>query len=234
MPSLTNQAQLGIWQYLFNATPYLAGVGTFYVSLHNGNPGEGGSQSTYETTYSNYVRVAVPRSPGSLAVAGGSPVQVQNIQQIVFPACGPTGDVVTYWGLGLSATSPGTLITSGPLVMAGGSYGFTGGNASGLGVILVPALPNILFNQPVMFYAVGPGMLLPGNLVEGVIYYVGGIQTALGGGVYLSLSATPNNLNPVSFSYSGSGVMLPCSPMTVVANTTIPTFPPGNLIAYLG
>ncbi len=227
MASLSNAAQTALWQYLFNNMPWAALTGTLYVSLHTQNPGEAGAQSTYETTYSNYVRVAVPASAGTLLVSQNNPVKVQNIQTVSFPACGPTGDVLTYWGLGLSAASPGTLVTSGPLVTSAGAYGFTGSGS----LIYAPQLPGILPNALVMFYAVGPGSLLPGGIVEGTLYYVG--TTINGGAGGFTLSTTPNNVNPVQFGYAGSGMLAPCQPMTVVPNIA-PTFPPGNLVSYLG
>ena len=43
-----------------------------YVSLHTADPGEAGSQTTSETAYTGYARVAVARTSGGWTVASGS------------------------------------------------------------------------------------------------------------------------------------------------------------------
>lgn len=41
-----------------------------YVSLHTGDPGEAGDQTTNEATYAGYARVAVARDSGGWTVTG--------------------------------------------------------------------------------------------------------------------------------------------------------------------
>lgn len=41
-----------------------ATAGSLYLSLHTGDPGEAGDQTTNETAYTNYARVAVVRTAG--------------------------------------------------------------------------------------------------------------------------------------------------------------------------
>jgi len=57
---------------IFNATAWAdiaeddttSPLGNLYVSLHTGDPGVGNNQTTNETGYTNYVRVAVARTTG--------------------------------------------------------------------------------------------------------------------------------------------------------------------------
>ena len=45
---------------------------TLQVSLHTADPGEGGSQTTSETSYTSYARVAVARTAGGWMTAGAT------------------------------------------------------------------------------------------------------------------------------------------------------------------
>lgn len=225
MPSLSFASQASILRALFQGKP-LPSVSTLYVGLHTANPGGLGTQSTNETSYSNYARVAVPCSPGSWAVFQADPAQTQNIQAITFPACGLTGDTLSFWSIGYDASGPGQLITSGPIGPAT-AYGFTA-ISSTPGSLYVPLLPpGMVVNQPVVLYQFGPGMLLPGGLVEGQVYLVGSIV-----GQFLTLSSLPNNAAPVATILAGSGLLLPVSPL-VVTTAVVPTFPSSSLLTFM-
>ena len=94
-----------------------------YVSLHNANPGATGGQTTSETAYTNYARVAVPRAITTGWTASGE--LIENAIAITFPACGVTGDTLTYVGIGLSAfPTNGVLLYFGqltsPLIISNG------------------------------------------------------------------------------------------------------------------
>ncbi len=47
-------------------------AGSLYVSLHTGDPGEAGDQTTNECAYTSYARVAVARSGAGWTVTGNS------------------------------------------------------------------------------------------------------------------------------------------------------------------
>ncbi len=208
--------------YYFNGAA-LPPISLVYVALHNANPGADGTQSTNETAYSNYARVARPSSPGSWTVASGNPSSAQNIQPVVFPACGALGDVVNFWSVGLSATGPGQIINSGP-IGTGTAYGFS---ATLNGAIYVPLLPaGIVVNALVAAYQFGPGMLLPNGLNEGQTYYAGTVN-----GNILTLSTSPNNAAPLAFGSIGSGILTPVLPLVITPNVT-PTFPPNSINIY--
>ena len=92
-----------------------ATVGSLYISLHTADPGETGSQNTNETTFTNYVRVAVPRNVTNWTTSGTSPTQVANALAITFAQCGASGATLTHFGIGFSSSGAGTLHFSGAL-----------------------------------------------------------------------------------------------------------------------
>lgn len=89
-----------------------AAAGSLYISLHTADPGETGNQTTSETAYTNYVRVAVARSGAGWTVSGNS---ASNTSAINFAACGVTGATLTHFGIGTDPSGVGTLLFSGAL-----------------------------------------------------------------------------------------------------------------------
>lgn len=100
-------------------------AGSLYISLHTADPGEAGNQTSNETAYTNYVRVAVGRGVGTWTVSGTAPTQVANAADITFATCGVTGATLTHFGVGTDAAGAGKLLFSGaltsPLVVANGT-----------------------------------------------------------------------------------------------------------------
>lgn len=86
--------------------------GNLYVSLHTADPGEAGNQSTNETAYTNYARVAVARTTGGWTVSGNA---VTNAALVQFAQCGASGATLTHFGVGTSSSSTGKLLYSGEL-----------------------------------------------------------------------------------------------------------------------
>ena len=81
-----------------------------YVSLHTSDPGEAGNQSTNETSYTSYARVAVARGSGGWTITANSVSPVANID---FPAAtGGTG-TITHFGVGSASSGTGVLYYSG-------------------------------------------------------------------------------------------------------------------------
>ena len=76
-------------------------AGSVYASLHTSDPGETGDQTTNETAYTNYARVAIGRSTSAWSVAAGV---ADNDAAVTFPAGGASGSTITHVALG-SATS---------------------------------------------------------------------------------------------------------------------------------
>ena len=87
-------------------------AGSFYISLHTADPGDAGSQTTSEATYTSYARVAVARSGSGWTVTGANSV---NAAVISFPACTGGTSTVTYFGIGANTSGAGTLFFSGAL-----------------------------------------------------------------------------------------------------------------------
>jgi hypothetical protein len=81
-----------------------------YVSLHTADPGESGSQTTSETTYTSYARVAVARTTGGWTVTANS---VSPVAAITFPAGTGGSGTVTHFAVGTASSSTGKLLYSG-------------------------------------------------------------------------------------------------------------------------
>ena len=105
---------------LFNATAW-AGIAdnaasapytNLYLSLHTADPGTGNSQTTNETSYTNYARVAVVRTSTGWTVATNTAVNAALAQ---FPQCGATGATLTYVAIGTASTGAGNVLYSGAL-----------------------------------------------------------------------------------------------------------------------
>ena len=87
-----------------------ATAGVLYVSLHTADPGETGTQSTNEISYTGYARVGVTRGAG-WTVTNNS---VSPAATISFGAmAGGTGGTVTHWGFGTDSSGAGKLLYSG-------------------------------------------------------------------------------------------------------------------------
>ncbi|MBI3678103.1 MAG: hypothetical protein HY243_15955 [Proteobacteria bacterium] len=81
-----------------------------YVSLHTADPGEAGNQTTSETTYTGYSRVAVARASGGWAITANS---VSPVATINFPACTGGTATITFVGIGTASSGAGKLLYSG-------------------------------------------------------------------------------------------------------------------------
>lgn len=87
-------------------------AGVFYISLHTADPGETGTQTTSEATYTSYARVSVARSSAGWTVTGNT---VVNDGAITFPACTGGSNTITHFGIGSDASGTGNLFLSGAL-----------------------------------------------------------------------------------------------------------------------
>ena len=106
-------------------------AGSLYISLHTSDPGEAGDQTTSESAYTNYVRVAVARTTGGWTVASGA---WSNAAAITFAACGVTGSTITHFGIGTASSGAGVLLFSGTcslVVSSGITPAFAIGACSG-------------------------------------------------------------------------------------------------------
>lgn len=82
-----------------------------YVSLHTADPGEAGNQTTNETAYTGYARVAVARTAGGWTVTGNSVSPTANID---FGECTASpGAAITHFAVGTAASGTGKILYSG-------------------------------------------------------------------------------------------------------------------------
>ena len=87
-------------------------AGSLYVSLHTGDPGEAGNQTTNECAYTSYARVAVARTSGGWTISGNA---VTNAALVQFPQCTGGSETATYFGIGTASSSTGVLLYKGAL-----------------------------------------------------------------------------------------------------------------------
>lgn len=85
---------------------------SLYLALHTADPGVGGSQTTSETAYTNYARVAVTRNSGGFTVTGDT---VANTALAQFPQCGASGATITHISIGTASSGAGKVLYSGAL-----------------------------------------------------------------------------------------------------------------------
>ena len=117
--SLTNSFENSLLALIFNATA-IANIAdnaaaspatNLYLSLHTADPGETGTQTTSEVTYTSYARVAVARTTSGWATpSSGATNLVANAD---FPAGTGGSGTATHFGIGLASSSTGTLLMSG-------------------------------------------------------------------------------------------------------------------------
>ena len=120
MPKSTTTCN-NILALIFNATTWndiaendtTSPATNLYLSLHTANPGVGGSQTTNETSYTNYVRVAVVRTTTGweIPVAGAT----SNAALVQFAQCGATGATITHVAIGTAASGAGLVLYAGAL-----------------------------------------------------------------------------------------------------------------------
>lgn len=88
-------------------------AGSLYVSLHTADPGEAGDQTTNETAYTGYARVAVARSGAGWTVTNNSVSPAANID---FGECTASpGAALTHFGVGTASSGTGKLLYKGTL-----------------------------------------------------------------------------------------------------------------------
>ncbi len=83
-----------------------------YVSLHTGDPGEAGSQTTSETAYGSYARVAVARNSGGWTVTNNAATNADLVQ---FPQCASGSSTITHFAVGTASSGAGKVLYKGAL-----------------------------------------------------------------------------------------------------------------------
>jgi len=85
-------------------------AGSLFVALHTADPGEAGTQSTSEATYTSYARVAVVRSGSGWVVTGNT---VNPAATISFPTATGGTNTITHFSVGLASTGANQILFKG-------------------------------------------------------------------------------------------------------------------------
>ena len=90
--------------------------GNLYLSLHTGDPGEAGDQTTSETSYTGYARKAIDRNGSAWTVSGTDPTQASPAADQDFGECTALpGSALTHFAVGTASSGAGVLLYSGTL-----------------------------------------------------------------------------------------------------------------------
>ena len=110
--SFSNATETEVLAYIFDsAAAAWAGNADFWVALHTADPGESGTATTSEVSYTSYARVAVSRTTG-FTVSGNS---VENAALIQFPQSGGSGTDCTHFSVVTTSSGAGQIIIRGAL-----------------------------------------------------------------------------------------------------------------------
>lgn len=108
-----NTTENDILQHIFHAVALSWAANTnLYLALHTADPGEAGSQTTSEATYTSYARVTVARDATGWDVVGN---QASNDDLLQFPQCTGGTNTITHISIGTASSGAGQIIYSGPL-----------------------------------------------------------------------------------------------------------------------
>jgi hypothetical protein len=121
--SMTNAAEAALLDLLFLNVDWAnvgdaaglqnsATAGSFYISLHSADPGEAGTQSTNEISYTGYARVAVARAGGGWTRTVST---IANTALVQFGQCTAGSATATHFGIGTDSTGAGNLLLKGAL-----------------------------------------------------------------------------------------------------------------------
>lgn len=83
-----------------------------FVALHTADPGDTGTQTTSEATYTGYARVSVARTSGGWTVTGNS---VSPVAAISFGACTAGTNTITHFSVGVASTGATKILYAGAI-----------------------------------------------------------------------------------------------------------------------
>jgi hypothetical protein len=87
-------------------------AGSLYLALHTADPGEDGTQTTSEASYTGYARVGVARSDAGFTVTGNS---VSPVADVTFGECTAGSATATHFSIGAAASGAGDILYKGSL-----------------------------------------------------------------------------------------------------------------------
>jgi len=190
--------------------------GSLYCSLHTGEVGETGDQTTNEVTYTPYVRRGIVRTASGWTVSSN---QVSNAAAITFPQRTDAGaaQVATHWALGTAGSGAGMVLYKGPLgTVCQGPF-----TAKTDDTITIPG-HTLAVDERVAFYPAF-GSSLPTGITEGTLYWVITVS-----GDDITVSETQGG-GAVNISAVGDGVAYEARTLSISQNVT-PEFAIGALV----
>jgi hypothetical protein len=106
---------------IFNATAWAdiaendtsSPLANLYLSLHTADPGVGNNQTTNETSYTNYARIAIVRTTSGWDIPALGATANAALAQ--FAQCGASGATLTHVAIGTAASGAGTVLYAGAL-----------------------------------------------------------------------------------------------------------------------
>ena len=90
-------------------------ITSIYIAAHTSSPGASGGQTSNETAYTNYARVATARGTGGTGWQAPSAGQTQNNGLIQLPQCGASGATLTHISTGRDSSGSGLIFHYGAL-----------------------------------------------------------------------------------------------------------------------
>lgn len=119
--SKSNAFENDLLKLIFNGTPIAnladnaasSPLTTLYLSLHTGDPGDGGDQTTNEISYTGYSRKAVARTGAGWVVTGNSVSPAANVE--FREMTDGAGGTATHAAIGTAASGAGKILYSGAL-----------------------------------------------------------------------------------------------------------------------
>lgn len=110
--SASNATENDLVSYIFDsAAPAWAGNADFYVRLYSSDPGEAGTATTNEISYTSYDGVAISRTTG-FSISGN---EASNAALVQFPTCTGSSATATHFGICTTQNGAGQIIVSGAL-----------------------------------------------------------------------------------------------------------------------
>jgi hypothetical protein len=115
--SFGNTSENDVLAFLFNATAlpvaWPSSGGNFYIALHTADPGETGTGTTSEATYTGYARVAITRNSAGFKVSTNT---ISNTSTVTFGACTAGSSTITHWSLTSASTGSTQIFIKGALI----------------------------------------------------------------------------------------------------------------------
>ncbi len=111
--SFGNSTETDLLEKIFKSTAIPWDANTdLYLALHTADPGEAGSQTTSEATYTSYARVAVARSGVGWTVSNPTATNAALVQ---FPTATGGTNTITHVSIGTVSSGAGQILVSGAL-----------------------------------------------------------------------------------------------------------------------